>query len=86
MLICPSSLSSTVRPDFTEMTILGATIAAGLAANVWKDTSQLPKATTKIYEPKISPDGTYNNSGDAVWGYIIILYYYYAVLIGSALT
>ena len=58
------SLPLTVRPDFTEMTVLGATIAAGLAANVWKDTSQLPKATTKIYEPKISADGAYNNSGD----------------------
>ena len=49
--------SVAVRPDFTEMTVLGATIAAGLAVNVWKDTSQLPKATTKIKEPQISADG-----------------------------
>ena len=49
-----------VRPDFTEMTVLGAAIAAGLAANVWKDTSQLPRATTNIYEPQIQPDSMYN--------------------------
>ena len=48
-----------VRPDFTEMTVLGAAIAAGLAANVWKDTSQLPRATPDIYEPQIQPDGRY---------------------------
>ena len=48
-----------VRPGFTEMTVLGAAIAAGLAANVWKDTSQLPRATTNIYEPQIQPDGMY---------------------------
>ena len=48
-----------VRPDFTEMTVLGAAIAAGLAANVWKDTSQLPRATTKIYKPQIQPDCMY---------------------------
>jgi glycerol kinase len=41
------------------MTVLGAAVAAGLAANVWKDTSQLPRATTKIYEPQIQPDGMY---------------------------
>ena len=39
------------------MTALGAGIAAGLAAGVWKDTSQLPKAQTTVYEPGISPDG-----------------------------
>ena len=48
-----------VRLDFTEMTVLGAAIAAGLAANVWKDTSQLPRATADIYEPQILPDGMY---------------------------
>lgn len=41
-----SPLSVSVRPDRADMTVLGATIVAGLAAKVWNDTSQLPKATT----------------------------------------
>ena len=47
----------TVRPEFAEMTVLGAAIAAGLAAKVWNDTSQLPRTNTSVYEPRISPDG-----------------------------
>ena len=51
----------TVRPEFTEMTALGAAIAAGLAVQVWKDTSQLPKDRTTVYEPAISADGMFQS-------------------------
>ena len=50
-------LLATVRPDFSEMTALGAAIAAGLAAGVWKDTTQLPKAKTTVSEPTVTADG-----------------------------
>ncbi len=46
-----------VRPDLSEMTVLGAAIAAGTAANVWKDVNQLPKQDTKTFESSITSDG-----------------------------
>ena len=41
------------------MAALGAAFAAGLAVDVWKDTSELPKDTTTIYEPAISAHGMF---------------------------
>ena len=47
----------TVRPDFREMTVLGAAIAAGTAVRMWEDTSLLPTPATKQFQPAITSDG-----------------------------
>ena len=49
--------SLTVRPDFREMTVLGAAIAAGTAVKMWEDTSLLPTPATKQFQPAITSDG-----------------------------
>ena len=49
--------SLTVRPDFREMTVLGAAIAAGTAVRMWEDTSLLPTPATKQFQPAITSDG-----------------------------
>ena len=46
-----------VRPDFCEMTVLGAAIAAGTAVGVWEDTSLLPEPATKQFQPALTSDG-----------------------------
>ena len=46
-----------VRPDFQEMTVLGAAIAAGMAAGVWRDTSHLPTPHTTPFTPSIPAEG-----------------------------
>ena len=46
-----------VRPDFCEMTVFGAAIAAGTAVGVWEDTSLLPEPATKQFQPALTSDG-----------------------------
>ena len=57
---CPSSPSA--HPKFSEMTALGAAIAAGTAVGVWKDLSQLPIHDTTTYQPTIGPEGRLSRS------------------------
>ena len=47
----------TVHPDFCEMTVFGAAIAAGTAVEVWEDTSLLPEPATKQFQPALTSDG-----------------------------
>ena len=46
-----------VRPDMSEMTALGAAIAAGVGAGVWRDVTQFPQQHVSQFEPQIKPDG-----------------------------
>eukprot|EP00731_Ephydatia_muelleri_P009479 Em0005g65a len=45
-----------VRPDMSEMTALGAAIAAGVGAGVWRDVTQFPRQHVSQFEPQIKPD------------------------------
>lgn len=45
-----------VRPDMSEMTALGAAIAAGVGAGVWRDVTQFPRQHVSKFEPQINPD------------------------------
>lgn len=49
---------SLVRPQFSEMTVRGAAIAAGLAVGVWPDTNSLPQLEAEIFTPSITQSGT----------------------------
>ena len=46
-----------VCPNFMEMTVRGAAIAAGLSMGVWPNTSQLPSLDGKVYTAMITQDG-----------------------------
>ena len=47
----------TVHPDFCEMTVFRAAIAAGTAVGVWEDISLLPEPATKQFQPALTSDG-----------------------------
>jgi len=41
------------RPEMTEITALGAAIAAGLAAGVWKDLEDMQRAMGEVHEENV---------------------------------
>jgi glycerol kinase len=41
------------RPEMTEITALGAAIAAGLATNVWNDLDEMQKALIEAHEEDV---------------------------------
>lgn len=45
-----------VRPDFNEMTVLGAAIAAGVACGVWPDPTMVPTSDCTTYLPRITSE------------------------------
>jgi glycerol kinase len=47
-------LPLSVKPRFSEMTVRGAAIAAGLAAKVWPDTDLLPELEADVFTSNIS--------------------------------
>lgn len=56
------------------MTALGAAIAAGLAAGVWSDVSQVPSHQTLTFLPSISSDGVCACTHACSDGYLYIIY------------
>ena len=53
------NLSFAVRPKFTEMSVRGAAIAAGLAVGVWPNTDHLPIPEADVFAAVISEAGMY---------------------------
>lgn len=53
----PCIIFFAVRPKFTEMTVRGAAIAAGLAAKIWASTDLLPEVEAKVFCSEITEAG-----------------------------
>lgn len=51
------TLTRAVRPDMSEMTALGAAIAAGVGAGVWRDVTQFPRQHVSQFDSQIKSDG-----------------------------
>jgi len=55
------------RPEMTEITALGAAIAAGLATNVWKDLTYMEKEFGQVHKEDVFSGGISDEERKKKW-------------------